>query len=67
MDMRDIRAIGTVRNTFGPKPIDPTPEEIRQRCLEIQAEWSAVTRSGRKKPDRPVDYSTVHRVLSEED
>ena len=21
------------------KEVDPTPEEIRQRCLEIQAEW----------------------------
>ncbi len=22
------------------RPIDPTPEEIRERCLEIQAEWT---------------------------
>ncbi len=22
------------------RPIDPTPEEIRERCLAIQAEWT---------------------------
>lgn len=31
---------------------DPTPEEIRQRCLEVQAGWSEQTRQNRhwKKP-----------------
>lgn len=27
---------------------DPTPDEIRQRCLEIQAGWDEETRSRRK-------------------
>lgn len=26
------------------KEVDPTPEEIRQRCLEIQAEWPELER-----------------------
>lgn len=45
----------------------PTPEQIAAECKLIQAGWSDVTRSGRKKPERPVDYSTVHRVVSEDE
>lgn len=29
------------------KYVDPTPEEIRQRCLEIQAEWNDYDRAYR--------------------
>lgn len=34
---------------------DPTPEEIKQRCLEIQQEWSEEERFKRLRADwRPV-------------
>lgn len=32
---------------------DPTPEEIRERCLEIQASWSALERA--KRAGMPVE------------
>ena len=28
-------------------PVEPTPEEIRQRCREIQATWTEVERQRR--------------------
>ena len=39
-DMEDVMAIST-------KYKDPTPEEIRQRCLEIQAGWNDYDRAYR--------------------
>lgn len=33
------------------QPTDPTPEEIRQRCLEIQAGWTPEQRSSRMRAD----------------
>ena len=33
------------------KPTDPTPEEIAQRCLEIQSGWSPEERHKRLRPD----------------
>ena len=45
------------------KEVDPTPEEIRQRCLEIQAEWPELERLKRMgsngSPD--VEVHEVHR------
>ena len=38
--MEDVMAIST-------KHKDPTPEEIRQRCLEIQAGWNDYDRAYR--------------------
>lgn len=39
-----------------PSPL-PTPEEIRERCAEIQAEWSEKTRQDRTNPlYRPVPW-----------
>ncbi len=32
--------------TQGRRP-DPTPEEIRERCLQIQSEWSEAERESR--------------------
>lgn len=37
------------------QPVDPTPEEIRQACLEIRATWSAAEtrrRSAWLQPER---------------
>ena len=39
-----------------PKTYDPTPEEIRAACLEIQKEWSPQEEYGRRMyKDEPVD------------
>ena len=42
---------------------DPTPQEIRQRCLEIQAEWPEQVRLQRmgKNPSPVVEVQEVHR------
>ena len=68
MDMHSIRAIGQKRRvaTTGRQPDDPTPEEIRAACLEIQAGWSEITRQGRAQPVRPVDLGVVTRVVEDE-
>ena len=65
MDMREIRGIGkhTTHATTGRQPGDPTEEEIREACLEIQAGWNEVTRSGRKRAERPFDLGRVHRLV----
>ena len=31
------------------RPEDPTPEQIRERCLEIQAEWTETQRRQREQ------------------
>ena len=38
------------------KYVDPTPEEIRERCLEIQSEWCDEVRAQRepKCPRTPI-------------
>ncbi|MBM4069114.1 MAG: hypothetical protein FJ271_09245 [Planctomycetes bacterium] len=42
-------------------PVPPTPEEIAERCLEIQAEWSSAERAKRDlralAEYRPVSFS----------
>ncbi len=45
------------------KEVDPTPEEIRQRCLEIQAEWPEWTRLQRMGTNGSpaVEVQEVHR------
>jgi hypothetical protein len=46
----------------------PTPEQIRQACLAIQAEWSDAERERRHVGDvrQPVDESRVYRVHGRE-
>ena len=36
---------------------DPTPEQIRQRCLEIQREWPEEVRQQRDMREQPVSWS----------
>jgi len=36
---------------------DPTPEQIRQRCLEIQQEWPEEVRRQRDMREQPVSWS----------
>ena len=45
------------------KEVDPTPEEIRQRCLEIQAEWPELERLKRMGTNvsPEVEVQEVHR------
>ena len=45
------------------KEVDPTPEEIRQRCLEIQAEWPELERLKRMGTNGSpeVEVQEVHR------
>ncbi len=45
------------------KEVDPTPEEIRQRCLEIQAEWPEPERLKRMGTNgsSAVEVQEVHR------
>ena len=45
------------------KEVDPTPEEIRQRCLEIQAEWPELERLKRMGTNgsQVVEVQEVHR------
>lgn len=44
----------------------PTPEEIKRFCEEeIQPTWSEATRLSRKSPERPVDMTTVYRVVED--
>ena len=40
-----------------PPAVDPTPEEIRQRCLEIQREWPEEVRQQRDMREQPVSWS----------
>jgi hypothetical protein len=64
MDMEAIRGIGKkVPHVYtGPGPDDPTPEEIREMCLEIQKEWGVATRRSRRLVERPLDMGLVHRM-----
>lgn len=36
--------------------LDPTPEQLRQRCLEVQAGWSADMRATRCVPHTPLHW-----------
>jgi len=40
-----------------PRGVDPTPEEIRQRCLEIQQEWPEEVRRQRDMREQPTAWS----------
>ena len=40
-----------------PRGADPTPEEIRQRCLEIQREWPDEVRQQRDMRQQPTAWS----------
>jgi hypothetical protein len=35
------------------RPMDPSPEEIRRRCLEIQRGWNGVTERSRRVTHSP--------------
>ena len=40
-----------------PRGADPTPEEIRQRCLQIQKEWPEEVRQQRDMREQPTAWS----------
>jgi len=40
-----------------PPAADPTPEQIRQRCLEIQREWPEEVRQQRDMREQPTAWS----------
>lgn len=40
-----------------PRGADPTPEEIQQRCLEIQQEWPEEVRRQRDMREQPTPWS----------
>ena len=40
-----------------PRGADPTPEQIRQRCLEIQREWPDEVRQQRDMRQQPTAWS----------
>jgi len=40
-----------------PRAADPTPEQIRQRCLEIQQEWPEEVRQQRDMRAQPTAWS----------
>lgn len=42
-----------VTPSTGPTPRDPTPEEIRLRCAEIQAGWTEEERAARRSHAPP--------------
>jgi hypothetical protein len=44
------------------QPIDPTPAEIRERCLEIQKEWSEHTRHRRLRCDWRSELESLEPV-----
>ena len=51
------------RKSVGPKHL-PTPEEIRQACLEIQKGWTDEERVRRTVlPKDENTYGAIHRVL----
>ena len=50
---------------------NPTPAEIRERCLEIQEEWSEVQRERRLRADwrktyPPLEPTSITRSESDE-
>ena len=49
--------------TFKQRYVDPTPEEIRQRCLEIQAEWCDEVRAQRETVRQRKEWRpAMHRM-----
>jgi hypothetical protein len=62
VDLRNGRQVRAPANAVNPDPrrppaADPTPEEIRQRCEEIQREWPEEVRRQRDMRERPVSWS----------
>lgn len=44
----------------------PTPEQIAAECAAIQDGWGEIERRRRSAPERPVDMTTVFRVVDDE-
>ena len=62
VDLRNGSQVWAPANAVNPDPqrprgADPTPEEIRQRCLEIQQEWPDEVRQQRDMREQPVSWS----------
>jgi hypothetical protein len=62
VDLRNGSQVWAPANAVNPDPqrppaADPTPEEIRQRCLEIQKEWPEEVRQQRDMREQPVSWS----------
>jgi len=62
VDLRTGRQVWAPADAVNPDPrrppaADPTPEEIRQRCLEIQQEWPEEVRQQRDMREQPVSWS----------
>lgn len=53
-----MKPVGRKQYVWKPPDTPPTPEEIRERCAEIQAEWNERTRLDRTNPlYRPVPWT----------
>lgn len=50
----------------GPGPNDPTPDEIANRCLVIQAFWTAETRENRLVVPTPGPYTLSPTHIEEQ-
>ena len=62
VDLRNGRQVWAPANAVNPDPqrpraADPTPEQIRQRCEEIQREWPEEVRQQRDMRAKPVSWS----------
>jgi hypothetical protein len=62
VDLRNGSQVWAPANCVNPDPqrprgAGPTPEEIRQMCLEIQKEWSDEVRQQRDMREQPVSWS----------
>ena len=60
--LRNGRQVWAPANAVNPDPqrprrADPTPEQIRQRCLEIQREWPDEVRQQRDMRAQPTAWS----------
>jgi hypothetical protein len=62
VDLRNGNRVWAPASCVNPDPqrppaADPTPEEIRQRCLEIQREWPEEVRQQRDMRAQPTAWS----------
>ena len=62
VDLRNGNRVWAPASCVNPDPqrppaADPTPEQIQQRCLEIQREWPDEVRRQRDMREQPVSWS----------
>jgi hypothetical protein len=59
---RQLKALprrGHVSRDSGRRSVDPTPEEIKQRCAEVQTGWDPMERIGRTSNVVGIDSTMV--------